>query len=131
AQGRRGVREIPGAARLRAVAQGVGGALQVTVRGADARVDITDGIVARLGRSPKRGGSMAFRTRNPALRASVFEKYGTATAGEAMTVEGTVNKTAFLLFLAVVPAAWVWSQVTGAFDPRAASMPYILWGRLV
>jgi len=73
---------------------------------------------------------MAFRTRNPALRASVFEKYGTVAAGEAMTVEGTVNKTAFLLFLVVVPAAWVWSQVTGAFDPRAAAMPYILWGVL-
>lgn len=73
---------------------------------------------------------MAFRTRNPALRASVFEKYGTVAAGEAMTVEGTVNKTAFLLFLVVVPAAWVWSRVVGAFDPAAAAMPFIMWGVL-
>ncbi|HYR32556.1 MAG TPA: Bax inhibitor-1/YccA family protein [Gemmatimonadales bacterium] len=73
---------------------------------------------------------MAFTSRNPALRASVFEKYGTVAAGEAMTVEGTVNKTAFLLFLVVVTAAWVWSRVTGAFDPRAEAMPYLLWGVL-
>src|SRR5260370_17326117 len=71
---------------------------------------------------------MAVTSRNPALRASVFEKYGTVAAGEAMTVEGTANKTAFLLFLVVVTAAWVWSRVTGAFDPRAEAMPYILWG---
>ena len=73
---------------------------------------------------------MALTSRNPALRASVFEKYGTVAAGEAMTVEGTANKTAFLLFLVVVTAAWVWSRVTGAFDPRAEAMPYILWGVL-
>jgi len=30
----------------------------------------------------------------------------------------------------VVTAAWVWSRVTGAFDPRAEAMPYILWGVL-
>ena len=73
---------------------------------------------------------MAFRTRNPALRASVFEKYGTVAAGEAMTVEVMVNKTAFLSFLVVVPAAWVWSRVVGAFDPAATAMPYIMWGVL-
>jgi len=73
---------------------------------------------------------MALRTKNPVLRASVFEKYGTAVAGEAMTVEGTVNKTAFLLFLVVVPAAWVWSQVAGAFDPAATAVPYIMGGVL-
>jgi len=73
---------------------------------------------------------MALTSRNPALRASVFEKYGTVAAGEAMTVEGTANKTAFLLFLVVVTAAWVWSRVTGAFDPRAEAMPYLLWGVL-
>ena len=73
---------------------------------------------------------MALRTKNPVLRASVFERYGAATAGEAMTVEGTVNKTAFLLFLVVVTAAWVWSRVTGAFDPAATAIPYIIWGVL-
>jgi uncharacterized YccA/Bax inhibitor family protein len=73
---------------------------------------------------------MALRTKNPVLRASVFERYGTVAAAEAMTVEGTVNKTAFLLFLVVVTAAWVWSRVTGAFDPAATAVPYIMWGVL-
>ena len=73
---------------------------------------------------------MALRTKNPVLRASVFEKAGTAVAGEAMTIEGTVNKTAFLLFLVVVPAAWVWARVAGAFDPAATAVPYIMGGVL-
>src|SRR5256885_16885608 len=45
----------------------------------------------------------------------------------AMTLEGTVNKAAFLLFLVAVPAAWVWSQVRTAFDPAVAG-PWIALG---
>src|SRR5258708_4051834 len=71
---------------------------------------------------------MALTSRNPALRAGLFEKYGTVDAGKARNVEGTANKTGFRLFLVVVTAAWVWSRVTGAVDPRAEAMPYILWG---
>jgi len=44
-----------------------------------------------------------------------------------MTLEGTVNKAALLLFLVVVPAAWVWSQVRTAFDPSVVG-PWILLG---
>src|SRR2546427_11856831 len=44
-----------------------------------------------------------------------------------MTLEGTVNKAAFLLFLVAVPAAWVWSQVRTAFDPAVAG-PWIALG---
>ncbi len=50
------------------------------------------------------------RTANPALSDRVFTGYDRAVPGEAMTVQGTVNKTALLLLLVFVAAAWVWSM---------------------
>lgn len=66
---------------------------------------------------------------NPAFNAKTFEQVRAQT-GEAMTVEGTVNKTALLLFLVMVPAAWVWSRTLAAVDPAVAAMPYLLVGAL-
>jgi len=54
------------------------------------------------------------KSNNPALSTKILEQFGRpgqVSAGEAMTVEGTINKSAFLLLLVVVPASWVWSQV--------------------
>ena len=48
------------------------------------------------------------RTSNPALNQQVFRGAG-AALGEAMTVQGTVNKTAILLVCAVATAAWTWN----------------------
>jgi uncharacterized YccA/Bax inhibitor family protein len=64
--------------------------------------------MARRGFDSSRGG--LFRTANPALRDDVFTTVR-APAGRAMTVQGTVNKTALLLVLAVATAAWTWVSV--------------------
>src|SRR5260370_41187039 len=69
------------------------------------------------------------RTSNPALSAKAFVDVQRDPTAPPMTLEGTVNKTAFLLFLVVVPAAWVWSQGRGALDPAVAS-PWIALGAI-
>lgn len=49
------------------------------------------------------------RTANPALNAKTFERYsGMARTSGVMTISGTVNKTAILVVLALVSAAYVW-----------------------
>ncbi len=48
------------------------------------------------------------RTSNPALNDQVFRGEG-AAFGEAMTVQGTVNKTGILLLCTVATAAWAWN----------------------
>src|SRR6267143_6976728 len=70
------------------------------------------------------------RTSNPALNAKTFERFGSppgvAAGSEPMTIEGTVNRTAFLLLLLVATATWTWSQT-------AAGVPvggYLLGGIL-
>lgn len=50
------------------------------------------------------------RSSNPALMANPFSGFGYVSASNAMTVRGTVNKTAILLLLVLLPAAWVWRQ---------------------
>jgi len=47
-------------------------------------------------------------TGNPTLSPKVFTQAGLATSDEAMTVQGTVNKTAFLLLLTTLSAAYTW-----------------------
>ena len=67
------------------------------------------------------------RTSNPALNTRTFADLRRDPTAPAMTLDGTVNKAAFLLFLVVVPAAWVWSQVRTALDPSVAG-PWIVLG---
>src|SRR3989442_11118635 len=67
------------------------------------------------------------RPSNPALNGKPFADLRRDPPAPAMTLEGTVNKAAFLLFLVAVPAAWVWSQVRTAFDPAVAG-PWIALG---
>src|SRR5438105_14881897 len=69
------------------------------------------------------------RTSNPALNAKTFADVRRDPTAPAMTVEGTVNRTAFLLFLVVLPAAWVWAQVRTALDPSVAG-PWIMVGAI-
>ena len=66
---------------------------------------------------------------NPAFNQKTFEQVR-AHSGEAMTVEGAINKTAILLFLVAVPAAWVWAKTMRAFDPAAAAMPWLIGGAI-
>jgi len=69
------------------------------------------------------------RTSNPALNAKAFADVRRDPTAPPMTLEGTVNKAAFLLFLVILPAAWVWSQVRTGFDPAVAG-PFILLGTI-
>jgi uncharacterized YccA/Bax inhibitor family protein len=70
------------------------------------------------------------KTTNPALGNKVLEQLGRTgqlQAGEAMTVEGAINKTAFLLFLVAVPAAWIWNEVFRAQSVETA-IPWMVGG---
>src|SRR3989440_11518015 len=69
------------------------------------------------------------RTSNPALNARTFADLRRDPTAPPMTLEGTVNKAALLLFLVVVPAAWVWGQVRVALDPSVAA-PWIMLGAI-
>src|SRR5207302_8428279 len=69
------------------------------------------------------------RTSNPALNARTFADLRRDPTAPPMTLEGTVNKAAFLLFLVVVLAAWVWISVRLAFN-HAVVVIWILLGRI-
>lgn len=64
------------------------------------------------------------RSTNPVLKESAFT--GQLIAGDAMTIQGTVNKTGLLLLFAVVAAAWTWG-LSNSENPAAAS-PWMLGG---
>src|SRR5579872_3761567 len=53
------------------------------------------------------------RTSNPALSDKAFRGEGVAL-GQAMTLNGTVNKTGILLVCAMASAAWTWNQAMQA-----------------
>src|SRR5467141_5066873 len=67
------------------------------------------------------------RTSNPALNAKTFERQ-VALGGEAMTVQGTVNKTGVLLLCVVATAAWTWGLAQSP-TPGAAT-PWMIGGLL-
>jgi uncharacterized YccA/Bax inhibitor family protein len=73
------------------------------------------------------------RSGNPALKASTFLDSGTGvvtTTGEgAMTLNGTVNRTAFLLILTLVGAMYTWNLFF-ASGGAANLQPYVLVGAL-
>lgn len=66
------------------------------------------------------------RSGNPILKEKAFT--GQVMTGEAMTIQGTVNKTGLLLFFVVVSAAWTWGLVHSE-TPQAA-IPWMLGGAL-
>jgi len=66
-----------------------------------------------------------FKTSNPALNERTFEGR-TAIAGDAMTLQGTVNKTGLLLLCVVGTAAWTWG-LAHSQAPEAA-MPWMIGG---
>ena len=67
-----------------------------------------------------------FRTSNPALNERAFR--GVAALGDAMTLQGTVNKTGLLLLCVVVTSAWTWGLLHSN-QPEAA-VPWMLGGLL-
>ena len=64
---------------------------------------------------------MAFslKSTNPALGSRAFPATPALTAGETMTMDGTVNKTGLLLICVAVPAMWTWSLVRAGNAPLA------------
>jgi len=66
------------------------------------------------------------RTSNPVLNEKAFK--GQVAVGEAMTLQGTVNKTGLLLLLVVVPAAWTWGLSHS--DTPGAAVPWMIGGLL-
>jgi len=66
------------------------------------------------------------RTSNPALNEKAFK--GQVAVGEAMTLQGTVNKTGLLLLCVVATAAWTWGLSHSA-TPEAV-YPWMIGGFL-
>jgi uncharacterized YccA/Bax inhibitor family protein len=66
-----------------------------------------------------------FKTSNPALNENTFQG-PVAAAGEAMTLQGTVNKTGLLLLCVVGTAAWTWG-LAHSNTPQAA-LPWMIGG---
>jgi len=68
---------------------------------------------------------------NPLLNEKAFRRADqmVQTAGEVMTIEGVINKTALLLLLVAGAATWVWTRYFQSLDP-ATVMPY-LWAGLI
>lgn len=68
------------------------------------------------------------RSANPTLGEKSFAGYGPVIeADRAMTIQGTVNKTGFLLILVIATAAWTWNMFFTAGENPAVVTPY-LWG---
>lgn len=74
------------------------------------------------------------RSGNPVLSDSTFLDLGSGAVlsrpADAMTLNGTIAKTGFLLFLTVLTAAFAWSQSVTAAGPTAAA-PFYLWGGVI
>ncbi len=60
-------------------------------------------------------GHLTMRSGNPALTADTFATFPVVTDDQAMTIGGTVNKTALSLLILLVTASFVWNR--GAADP--------------
>src|SRR5512143_1633087 len=58
-----------------------------------------------------------FRSGNPALRVDTFQTGVRTLGGEAMTLDGSVNKTGISLVILIACAALQWNQVFGEATP--------------
>jgi uncharacterized YccA/Bax inhibitor family protein len=66
------------------------------------------------------------RTSNPALNEKAFK--GQVVIGEAMTLQGTVNKTGLLLLCVVATSAWTWGMAHS--ETPEAAMPWMIGGMI-
>lgn len=68
----------------------------------------------------------ALRSSNPAMTGKIFEKAGTASVGsDAMTINGTINKTGLMLLLVIAAAAYTWNMVLGNDPGRVGTLAMI------
>jgi uncharacterized YccA/Bax inhibitor family protein len=66
------------------------------------------------------------KTSNPVLTEKRFGRESVASS-EAMTVNGTINKTALMLLLVVAAAMFTWNKFFGVANPEAASSAVMPW----
>ncbi len=69
------------------------------------------------------------RTANPTLNEKVFTGFGRTRSEQAMSIQGTVNKTAILLALALLTAGWTWNLFTATGNPAAVA-PWLMGGAI-
>ena len=63
--------------------------------------------------------ALTLRSKNPALNDKTFTNERALTLDDAMTIDGTVNKTGILLICVAVPAMWTWTLVRTGDSPLA------------
>jgi uncharacterized YccA/Bax inhibitor family protein len=81
-------------------------------------------VVHWEGTSKRTNMANPFRTSNPALNERAFQ--GQVALGDAMTVQGTVNKTGLLLLCVVATSAWTWGIAHGPAPEDAT--PWMIGG---
>jgi uncharacterized YccA/Bax inhibitor family protein len=72
----------------------------------------------------------AMRTANPALRESVFTNAALGVRGDVMTVNGTVNRTGFLILLVMAAAWYSWSKAAPQPGGAVTGHPLIFAGAI-
>lgn len=70
------------------------------------------------------------RTANPALKESVFTESVRGSSAEVMTINGTVNRTGFLILILVAAAWFSWTRSAPGPDGTITPNPYIFIGAL-
>lgn len=70
------------------------------------------------------------RTSNPALTLETFNGFSWVDRSNSMTMQGTVTKTAILLLLALLSAAWTWVGFFKAGGDAAAVTPWMMGGAI-
>lgn len=68
------------------------------------------------------------RSSNPALMSNAFSGFGLVAESKTMTVRGTINKTAILLLLVLLPAAWTWRMFFNSGANPAAVQSWLMLG---
>jgi uncharacterized YccA/Bax inhibitor family protein len=68
------------------------------------------------------------RTANPALKESVFTESARGVQGQTMTINGTVNRTGFLILLVIAAAWFSWTRSAPGPDGTIAANPFIIIG---
>ncbi|MBI3404239.1 MAG: Bax inhibitor-1/YccA family protein [Acidobacteria bacterium] len=72
-----------------------------------------------------------FRSSNPTLNDKTFQNIPLAIdRTNVMTIDGTVNRTGFLLFLVVAAAGWTWRIFYSNPQDPTAVMPWMLGGAI-
>lgn len=71
------------------------------------------------------------RSSNPALSEGAFRNAGYATdSSHAMTIQGTVNKSAILLLCVLLTAGWTWTKFYQSGQMVEAIYPWMIFGAI-